>query len=395
MTRILLGMLGSNGDCLYATAIARQIKQDFPGCHLTWAISSLCCSALINNPDIDTVWEIPMAGWSDMDRTWELFEIEAHGLAKDGKFDHVFLTQVSPGRFANYDGTVRPSLFRNYPRPITVPVDVAINLDAEETEAVDAWFAAGPAADAAQVVLCECSSKSGQSFMNVDRALELAEAITAERRKAVVIISTLDKLVTDNPRIIAGGALSIRQTARLTEYVDLFIGCGIGLTVAATSGVAKPGLPNIQVLRRYTSVYASFRHDFGYFGKPVGQFMELTSEDPDHLRTVALTALADGFAAAKAEFDDPVPLTFDWYIELISMMLVDTGRYVDAAHSLLVTAERYGWHPALRGFGRHFVLPFLDDDPRARLPHRREEAELLRAGVSLSTADFRDQPAEA
>jgi hypothetical protein len=94
-----------------------------------------------------------------------------------------------------------------------------------------------------------------------------------------------------------------------------------------------------------------------------------------------LAALADGFEAAKAEFDDPVPLTFDWYIELISMMLVDTGRYVDAAHSLLVTAERYGWHPALRRFGRHFVVPFLDDDPRARLPHRRHEAELLRAGI--------------
>ena len=31
MTRILLGQLGSNGDCLYATIVARQIKKDFPG----------------------------------------------------------------------------------------------------------------------------------------------------------------------------------------------------------------------------------------------------------------------------------------------------------------------------------------------------------------------------
>jgi hypothetical protein len=382
MTRILLGMLGSNGDCLYATAIARQIKHDFPGCHLTWAVASLCRNVLFNNPDIDALWEIPLASWSDMDRAWQLFEIEAHSLASSGHFDHVFLTQVSPGRFANYDGTVRPSLFRNYPRQISVPVDVTINLDAEEKAAVDAWFASSPAADASQVVLCECSSKSGQSFMDIGRAVELAEAITAARRKTVVIISSHDSLVTDNPRIISGGSINIRQTARLTEYVDLFIGCGSGLTVAATSGTAKPGLPNIQILRRHTSVYASFRHDFGYFGKPIDQFMELTSEEPSHLHAAVLMALADGFEAAKKEFDDPVPLTFDWYIELISMMLVDTGRYVDAAHSLLVTAERYGWHPALRRFARHFVLPFLDDDPRARLPHRREEAELLRAGIA-------------
>jgi hypothetical protein len=316
-----------------------------------------------------------------MGRTWELFEIEAHGLAESGHFDHVFLTQISPSRFANYDGTIRPSIFRNYPRRISVPVDVTINLDDEEIAGVDAWFAKSPAADASQVVFCECSSKSGQSFMNVDRALELAGAITAARRKAVVIVSTHDAFATDNPRIISGGSISIRQTARLTEYVDLFVGCGSGLTVAATSAVAKPGLPNIQILRRHTSVYASFRHDFRYFGKPVDHFMELTSEDPGHLHASVLAALADGFEVAKAEFDDPVPLTFDWYTELISMMLIDTGRYADAAHSLLITTDRYGWDPVLRRFGRLFVLPFLDDDPRAQLPHRRAEAEILRAGI--------------
>jgi hypothetical protein len=381
VTRVLLGMLGSYGDCLYATAIARQIKKDFAGCHLTWAVSSHYCSVLANNPDIDTLWEIPLAGLQDYNHNWHIFEIEAHQLASSGHFDHVFLTQISPGRFANYDGTVRPSIFRNFPRRIDIPVDVTINLDEDEKAAVDAWFAASPAADASQVVLCECSSKSGQSFMNVDRAVALAEAITAARRKTVMIISTHENLVTGNPRIISGRDLSIRQTARLTNYVDLFVGCGSGLTVAATSGLAKPGIPNIQILRRYTSVYASFRHDFAYFGKPTCQFLELTSEDPDHLRAAVLTSLTDGFDTAKAEFDDPVPLTFDWYIDLITTMLIDAGRYVDAGHSLLVTAERYGWHPALRRFGRYSLLPFLDDDPRARLPHRRAEAEMLRAGI--------------
>ena len=379
MTNILLGMLGSNGDCLYATAIARQLKLDFPGCHLTWAIGRMSRQVLVNNPDVDTLWEVPQASWAEAERSWTLFEAEAHDLANAGRFDQVYLPQISPARFANYDGTIRPSIFRGFPRALTVPVDVTIALTEEETAAVDSWVNASPIASASQVVLCECSSKSGQSFMSLDMALEIAETITAARQKTVVVISTHEQLRTDNPRIISGGALSIRQNARLTHYVDLFLGCGSGLTVAATAGSAKPRLPNIQVLRRGSSVYASFRHDFQYFGKPADHFLEVTREDAGHIAQVALVALAEGFAAAQAEHDDPVPLTFDWYMHLISTMLLERGRYVDAARSLLVTLERYGHQQQLQVFGKYRVLPFLADDPRHVLPHRRQEADRLRA----------------
>jgi hypothetical protein len=382
MTRILLGHLTSNGDCLYATAVARQIKQDFPGSHLTWAISSLCKNVLINNPDVDEVWELPMKDWSAMASAWTLFEREAHELADADRFDRVFLTQITPARFANYDGTVRPSIFRNFGRALTVPVDVTIRLKPEEIAAVDAWFASTTAADASQVVLFECSSKSGQSFLTLARALELAEEITRARRRTVVIISTHERFETDNPRIVCGNMLSIRQIARLTDHIDLFVGCGSGLTVAATSESAKRGLSNIQILKRSTSVFASFRHDFAYFGKPTSQFMELTSEDPAHLSKVLIAAVCDGFASAQERFDDPVPLDFQWYLQLIQQMLVDVGRYVEAMQSLLITTDRYGWHPDLRRFGRYFVLPFLEDDPRAQLPHRRIEVERFRAGLA-------------
>src|SRR5512138_3038540 len=40
--RVLLGQLEANGDCVYATTVARQIKTDNPDCHLTWAIGSRC-----------------------------------------------------------------------------------------------------------------------------------------------------------------------------------------------------------------------------------------------------------------------------------------------------------------------------------------------------------------
>ena len=56
---ILLVHLHSNGDCLYATAVARQIKHDYPGCTLTWAVASFSKSVVEHNPFVDTIREIP------------------------------------------------------------------------------------------------------------------------------------------------------------------------------------------------------------------------------------------------------------------------------------------------------------------------------------------------
>ena len=76
--RILLGHLISNGDCLYATAIAQQIKRDFPGSHLTWAVSSFCRKIIEENPFVDEIWEIPF-NWSYelLPTSWAFFEGEA------------------------------------------------------------------------------------------------------------------------------------------------------------------------------------------------------------------------------------------------------------------------------------------------------------------------------
>ena len=56
--KILLVQLFSNGDCLYATTVARQIKKDFPNCHLTWAIANFCKAIIFNNPYIDEIREV-------------------------------------------------------------------------------------------------------------------------------------------------------------------------------------------------------------------------------------------------------------------------------------------------------------------------------------------------
>jgi hypothetical protein len=381
-TRILLGQLGSNGDCLYATTIARQIKHDFPGCHLTWAISSLCRRVILNNPDVDEVWELPVDHWGDMDRQWRAFEAEAWKRVAKGDFDRAFMTQICPNYFHNYDGTIRPSQFRNYPGPITVPVETVIEVTLEERERVEEWVWTHNVDAYAKAVLFECSSKSGQSFMTPALALKIATRVIEQEPDVCFILSTHEPLKAGHPQIVHGGALSLRETAALTHHVDLFVGCGSGVTVVATSGGAKPALPNIQVLEKDTSVFASFKHDFDYFNKPSGHFLEITRNDADRLANAVRVSLMEGLPAAEARFGDRLQLDFTWYFELIDRMLLRERRYIDAAHSLLVTAGRYGWRNDLLGFGQAFILPFLDLDDGRIFPNRRNLIERFQQALS-------------
>ena len=132
LKRILLGQLGRRGDCLYATAVARQIKHDYPGCHLTWAISSMCRSVIEGNPYVDEIWEIKQHTNNDVFTVWNQFEAEAARRKSNGEYDEIFLTQVHPGNFQNYDGTSRSSIFRGYPLPITVPITPVVRLSSNE-----------------------------------------------------------------------------------------------------------------------------------------------------------------------------------------------------------------------------------------------------------------------
>lgn len=392
MINILLGQLGSNGDCLYATTIARQIKHDFPGCHLTWAISSLCKGVIENNPHVDAVWEIQVPSWSELDAAWNEFEAEAARELARGRFDHIFLTQICPSHFGNYDGTVRPSIFRNYPRPITVPVETVIRLTDSEKQRVANWVEAKSLANFDRVVLFECSSKSGQSFMTPELAADIARLVAQKDPGIAFVLSTHEPITSDLPQIIHGGELSMRETAALTHHADLFVGCGSGLTVVATSSAARPRLPNIQVLKRSTSVYASFRHDFEYFGKSTGHFLETTQSDPQHLARTVMSALTHGISHARKRFGEDIPLDFHWYFELIDAMLLQKRQYVEAANSLIVTIERYGRRPDLLRFGNALVCPFVEMDPCARYPRGREIIDRLRAVMASDAALYSSRP---
>jgi hypothetical protein len=386
MNRILIGQLGANGDCLYATILARQIRHDYPRAHITWAISSQCSGLLRNNPHIDEVWEVPMPDWKSLGLISRVFEREATRRVLRHEFDYVHLPQIWPSNFQYYDGTIRPSMLRSYGRPITVPIENVIALEDEELTNVSTFVAQTGLASFTHRILFECSPKSGQSFVTPDLAQDIADRLYALLPSATVIFSTPLPMTLRHASSRYGGSLSLRETAELTHHCTLFVGAGGGGTVAATSSAAHP-LPMIQLLSASTSVYASFAHDFKYFGLPHEQIVEMTRESPAIIATAIARACKEGIASAQSEFGESIPVRFEHYIELITLNLLKQLRYLDASQSLLSTVDRYGWSQPLRNFGMTRIAPHLASDPGWVHAHRRRAGEQFLACLHQSGTD--------
>jgi hypothetical protein len=388
VSRILLGQLGANGDCLYATILARQLRADHPEAHIVWAISSQCAPLLTNNPHIDEIWEIPISGWDQHEIMWRLFEREALCRYVRREFDEVLLSQIWPNNFQNFDGTVRPSILRSYGRPITVPIENVINLTDQEKENVETFVETRNLLEFEYRILFECSSKSGQSFMTPELACEVANHLHENLKTSAIVFSTQQSMQINNKHSFFAGILSLREIAYLTHYCTLFVGSGSGCSVVACSTAAKP-LPMIQLLSRSTSVFASFAHDMEYFGIEDRPMLEMTDETPDRIAACIACACKEGMSTAKNRFDSHIPVTFDHYIALIGQMLLKNHRYIDAAKSLLTTATRYGWRRELVDFGKQRILDQLPLDPRWLFADNHAVREEFRAHLEREPVDDR------
>jgi len=319
--RILLGQLGSNGDCLYATTIARQIKNDYPGCHLTWAIGSMYRSILDGNPYVDEVWEIPLSNNGDMEDVWLRFEREALERKKRGDLDEIFFTQIAPSNLHNYDGTIRSSIFRAYPHPITVPVTPVLRLSATEIENVRLFAESHRLADKANVILFECSPKSGQSFVTPDFAIEVAEKLMTKIPDVCVILSSNLSVRSTDERIIDGSVLSFRENAELTKYCTLLVGCSSGISWLCTSDWARP-LPMIQLINSNAFWFASVAYDFEYWGLATNSVIEMSDDSTAKLLDCIEVAVTEGFGIARSNYHEKLQLKFDSFGDLLFNFLL-------------------------------------------------------------------------
>ena len=360
---MLLGQLAANGDCVYATTVARQIKAEDPACHLTWAIGSACRGVIDHNPHVDDVWVVDYESSDDMAATWKSFEREARERQLQGDFDDVYLTQINPGNFRNFDGTVRASIFRGYPRPITVPVTPVIRLSESETQKVAQFARDNGLVDHDRVVLFESSPRSGQSPVTAEWAHATAQEILARLPGTRVVMTSGMDGRTAHPDVVDASNLAFREIAALSPYCSLLIGCSSGVTWLLTSDAAKT-IPTIQVLSTDVGDYGAVVHDLEYWGLPSEHVIELHDCSSEHAGRVAEAVLTNGVGRARTEFHEELPLTFNYYFDTMFGRLRE-GEVRIFFRSLMHARARYGWRSGLaRDLVKQSVSKF------SRLPSR-------------------------
>jgi len=328
------------GDCLYATTIARQIKRDYPGCILTWAIGSKYKNILDNNPYVDTVWEIPVATRLEVKTKWFDFVKEALERKARGDFDEVFFTQAYPGNPQHFRDSLRASMYRAYPHPITVSIAPVLELSPEESGHVLYFTEINRVAGYHHRILFECSPESNQSFLSPGQVMEIATKIATRFSDACIILSGATPITTDAPNIIDGSVLSFRENAELTKYCTLFIGTGSGITQICLSDWAKP-LPMVQLLNPGT--VASVISDRDYYNLSSDQIIEITNRSSLHIINCITSIILNGFGFSREVYCERIVPDFN--IIRFHMMFdtaTITGKYLDIIPAFVVTCKDYG-----------------------------------------------------
>jgi hypothetical protein len=303
--KILLGMLVSNGDCLMATVIAKQIKSDYPGCHLTWAISNICRSIIEHNPYIDAIWEIILENkkQAEGDR-WHEFVKAAAERKEHGEFDEVFLTQIYPSNVCHYDGTTRGTIYNSYPNKITVNATPVLRLTDNEINNVSLFIKKHSFKEHQHILLFECFPASGQSFIDPSWAIEVSYQLIKQKKDLLIVLSSHLLLETAHERIISAHDITLRETAELAKYCNLLVGCSSGITWICSSDWAG-NIPTIQFLNCGIGFrFASVAYDHKYWGLPFKHIIESTVKNKEYAAEIILDVLENGIDKSKKKYHE-------------------------------------------------------------------------------------------
>jgi hypothetical protein len=303
MKRFLIGQLASFGDCVYATTVAKQIKNDYPGCHITWAVASKYKSILELNPHIDEVWEIPLVNNDYYNVGWTNFEQEAEKRKREGVYDELIFTQLAKQHWQRYDGTIRSSTLSGYKKPITVPVDPVIRLSEKEIANVAGFANSSNLKRFREVILFEYSPGSGQSFVTEDIALQIVSNIVSLHKDVCFVMSGPKKWSNTDLQIIDASELTFRENAELTKYCSLLVGCSSGITWLSTSDWAKK-LKTVQLLNKEYQFFAGVKYDLEYWKISTEGVIEITLNDVNHITKCLNGILDNDFKATKEVFDE-------------------------------------------------------------------------------------------
>jgi hypothetical protein len=323
MKRYLIVQHGCYGDCLFATTLARQIKNDQQDSHVAWAVSPSYKSILQNNPFVDELLEVPVSNGNYFDKKWRSLEKELLSKKENGEFDEIIFSQVLPYNWERFSGTIRHTILSSYKRPITVPVEPVLYLTQQEILNVQHFSERNNLADYRHVILVECNPGSGQSKMSMDFALSLAEAY-AGRKDICFIISTHKPLPRKRSGVIDASSLTFRENAELTKYCTLLVGCSSGITWLATSSAARK-LPIIQLLDKTYKLFAGVAYDHQLWKLSNGHILERINYNAVTAKKIVDCFLEEGIIEAKKKYHEVYRPSYENFEFVIKSVLKKTS----------------------------------------------------------------------
>jgi len=223
--RVALVQLSAYGDCLFATLVARQIKRDYPGCHLIWVIGDQFASILDGNPHVDAIRKIVLSsrdeafssGWEKA-KTWVADQVRMRNL------ERAYFTQIFPDNIRYYDGLIRTTIYGAYDKQITGPHLPEVFLtEAENRNAAD--FAVKHCLrEFKHVFLFECGPRSRQSRLTPAKAEALAHAVGKYHPEVVFLMSSRETPVRPSAQVVDASCLTYRENAALARHCTGLVG---------------------------------------------------------------------------------------------------------------------------------------------------------------------------
>lgn len=349
--KILLVQLYSNGDCLYATAVARQIKKDHPDCHLTWAIAAFCKDIIKHNPYVDDVMVVDDVAKNDVS-AFRKFRKKVFDQQASGIWDQVIITSNVFSNQALYDGTIRGMILRAYPGKIDVPVQPVLVLSEDEKSRVAAFALKHQLANYKNVILWEYAPQSGQSFLDFPMVKRVAEKLTSKGDTCVILSAANSFEASEN--IIDASVLSVRENAELSQYCTLLIGSSSGITWLCTSSAGKL-LPMVQLLNPESPFLNAPSVDFERYGISTQQLIELISFNEQKILDCVEMVIDEGVPIAKMRFNQQVPVFFITTRKIVYNLLC-YGQFKAIAKHISVNSLVYGFRLL---FWKQFLMAFV------------------------------------
>ena len=302
--KIAILLLNNYGDILYATPIAKQIKEyDYPGSHLTWIVSQQCSDILKNNGFID---DLDIIASNELNLVYnnrfELIEKAYKQKLDDGVYDKLFILQPKGKNFVNYKTCLRRLILDRYPIPIHVSLRPIVFLTQEEKNNVCRFVEYNNIESFNNKILFEFSGKSGQSSISLPEAIQIAEKIVEGNESTCVILSSDQKLDIKNEKIFNAQVLTFKENAQLINHCTLLVGCSSGITWLSTSGYCKP-VPSIQFLKTNVPWLNSIKEDYRINNLDPQNILELYKFDNNLIFEVVNYFLQNGMNKARFKYD--------------------------------------------------------------------------------------------